>query len=255
MKLLSESTSCLLFLFLLVELPVLAMSHPAPGRNHKDVLTMLFQKMRQLNIVVQGVTHHFDNSLPSKHNLTSLPSLHFSRKDLVAEKANSTINQLSSGLHLYKLHFDWLLYWYNQSGLASNQIKEISEEIQSIIMLVQRQTDTPAQNTSLSLPTLTSAWEIYGTSAVIHKKLLVFSDLYIRALWVLKSYAKTEAMRTTEDTCKLNEDRFSTVRMLDSGQLFLPLLIFLFTLSIYIFVCFGTCVFNIYVYLLKNFEK
>ncbi|XP_053087460.1 uncharacterized protein il11b isoform X2 [Pangasianodon hypophthalmus] len=189
MKLLPKSTSCLLFLLLLVELPVLAMSRPTPVRHHKDGLTKLFQKMLRLINIVQGVMHHLDTSLPFEHSLTSLPTLNFRPKDLAAVKANSTLSQLSSGLHSFKLHFDWLLYWQNQSGLVSNKVKEISDQIQSISILQQRLTDSPAQGTVLSLPPLKTAWDIYQTSAEIHKRLLAFCNWYLRALRVLIYYA------------------------------------------------------------------
>ncbi|XP_060759936.1 uncharacterized protein il11b [Neoarius graeffei] len=167
------------------------MSHPTPMSHHKDGLTKLFLKMRRLINIVQGAVcqHLLDTSLSSEHNLTSLPTLNFRPKDLAAVKANSTLSQLSSGLHSFKLHFDWLLYWHSQSGLVSNKIKEIADEIHSIIILEQIQTDSPAQNTVLSLPHLTSAWDIYSTSAVIHKRLLAFCNWYIRALRVLIAYA------------------------------------------------------------------
>ncbi|XP_017336317.1 uncharacterized protein il11b isoform X1 [Ictalurus punctatus] len=184
MKLLPES-SCVLFLLLLVELPVLAMSRPTPMRHRKDSLTKLSQKMRRLINIVQRAVHHLDTSLPFEHNLTSLPTLNFRPRDLAAVTENSTLSQLSSGLHSFKLHFDWLLYWHNQSGLVSNKIKEIADEIQSISMLEQIQTNSSGQNTLLSMPPLTSAWDIYRTSAVIHKRLLDFCNWYLRALQVL----------------------------------------------------------------------
>lgn len=53
MTVLPETTSCLLLLLLLVELPVLAMPHPGPMRHHKEGLTKLFQKMRRLINIVQ----------------------------------------------------------------------------------------------------------------------------------------------------------------------------------------------------------
>lgn len=54
MTVLPETTSCLLFLLLLVEFPVLALSHPTPMRHQKDGLTKLFQKLRRLVNIVQG---------------------------------------------------------------------------------------------------------------------------------------------------------------------------------------------------------
>lgn len=55
------------------------------------------------------------------------------------QKANSTLPQLSSGLQAFKLHFDWLLHWYHQSGLESSKIKEIASLLESISVLAQRQ--------------------------------------------------------------------------------------------------------------------
>ncbi|KAM9434642.1 uncharacterized protein il11b [Clarias gariepinus] len=189
MKLLPGSISCLLFLLLLVELPILATSHPTPMRPHKDGLTKLFQKMRRLIHIVHGVVQHHDGlpGLPLVQNLTSLPALNFRPKDLAAVEANSTLSKLSFGLHSFKLHFDWLLYWHTESGLVSNRIKEIADEIQSVIILAQKQTNSPAPDTVLSLPPLKSAWEIHMTSTAISRRLQDFCSWYSRALLVLMS--------------------------------------------------------------------
>ncbi|XP_058260479.1 interleukin-11 isoform X2 [Hemibagrus wyckioides] len=187
---LPESTS-LLFLLLLVELPVLMMSRPTPVRPHKAGLTKLYNQMRWLTTVVHGVVHHHhhDTSLPFEHNLTSLPAVNFKAKDLNTVKLNSTLSQLHSGLQSFKLHVDWLLFWQNQSDLVSNKMKEIANALQMISILTQDQTDSPAQSTVLSLPPLTSTWDIYRTSEVIRHRLLVFCNFYVRALRVLISRA------------------------------------------------------------------
>ncbi|KAK1804875.1 hypothetical protein P4O66_019126 [Electrophorus voltai] len=44
-----------------------------------------------------------------------------------------------AGLHSFKLHFDWLAYWQNQSGLLSSETKQITDIIQSIRILIQNQ--------------------------------------------------------------------------------------------------------------------
>lgn len=56
----------------------------------------------------------------------------------LCQKENSSLSQLSSGLHSFKLHFDWLLYWHNQSGLTSNKTKEIISEIHRSISILER---------------------------------------------------------------------------------------------------------------------
>ncbi|KAK2864509.1 hypothetical protein Q7C36_003663 [Tachysurus vachellii] len=165
------------------------MSHPTPMKRHKDGLTKLFQQIRLLISAAHEAVHHLDINLLFEHNFTSLPALNFRAKDLENVKVNSTLSQLHSGLHSFKLHYDWLLYWHNQSGLVSDRIQKISYAIHSITVLAQSLTDSPAQNTSLSLPPLTSAWDVYSSSAVIHKRLLNFCNWYCRALWVLISHA------------------------------------------------------------------
>ncbi|XP_047672571.1 uncharacterized protein il11b [Tachysurus fulvidraco] len=183
------STSCLLFLLLLVEIPVLTVSRPTLMKRHKDGLTKLFQQIYLLRSAAHEAVHHLDTSLPFEHNFTSLPALNLRAKDLAKLKANSTLSQLHSGLHSFKLHYDWLLYWHNQSGLVSDRIQKISYAIHSITVFAQSLTDSPAQNTSLSLPPLTSAWDLNSSSAVIHKRLLNFCSWYLRALLVLISHA------------------------------------------------------------------
>ncbi|TSO05430.1 hypothetical protein Baya_9553 [Bagarius yarrelli] len=165
------------------------MSRPTPVSHRKDNLRKLFQQMLRLMSIVQEGVHHFDSSLPINHNLTSLPTLKFRPSDLAAVKAKSTLSQLHSGLQSFQLHFDWLLYWHNQSALMSDSIKKIANAIRSISILKENQTDSPTQTTVLSLPPITSAWDLHQTAAVVHKRLLVFCNWYIRALSVLISQA------------------------------------------------------------------
>ncbi|XP_037398356.1 uncharacterized protein il11b [Pygocentrus nattereri] len=186
MKLLPESTSFLLFLLLLVELPVLTMSRPTPARPHKDGLTTLLKQMHQLLNLVQRVLSNFDTHLPFEHKIPSLPTINFRPKDLAAVEADTTLSQLSAGLNSFKLHFDWLLHWENQSGLVSDETKAIADRIQFINTLVHRQMpQLPPQSTTLSLPALNSAWEMFQTSAIVHRRLVQFCDWYLRALRVL----------------------------------------------------------------------
>ncbi|XP_072530855.1 uncharacterized protein il11b [Salminus brasiliensis] len=158
------------------------MSRPTPMRLHKDGLTRLLQQMHRLLNLVHGVLSNLDTQLPFEHNLHSLPIISFRPQDLAAVEVNTTLSQLSSGLHAFKLHFDWLLHWQNQSGLVSHKTKEIDHQIS----LLQRQMPELApQNTTLSLPSLSSAWDMFQASAVVHRRLQQFCDWYLRALRVL----------------------------------------------------------------------
>ncbi|XP_022539166.2 interleukin-11 [Astyanax mexicanus] len=186
---LPRSTSFLLFLLLLVELPLLSMSRPAP--THKDGLTRLLQQMHRLLTLVQGVLSNLDTHLPFEHKLHSLPIIHFRPQDLATVEMNTTLTQLSSGLHSFKLHFDWLLHWEDQAGLETHKSKEIDHQIQNINNLLHKQMpELPLPNTTLNLPPPSSAWDMFQTSAVVHRRLLLFCDWYLRALRVLKLQAK-----------------------------------------------------------------
>ncbi|XP_076863847.1 uncharacterized protein il11b [Brachyhypopomus gauderio] len=182
MKLLPEPTSSLLLLLLLVELSVSSMSQSSLRTSHKDGLRKLSNQMHRLRNLVSS--RHTD--VHYEHNLTSLPTLNFRPHDLAAVQENSTLFQLSSGLHSFKLHFDWLLYWQNQSGLLSFETKKITDIIESIRILIQNQVpDLPSQNATLSLPAPTSTWDVFKTSDIVHSRLQRFCGWYLRALHVL----------------------------------------------------------------------
>ncbi|XP_066529686.1 interleukin-11 isoform X2 [Hoplias malabaricus] len=162
------------------------MSRPTSVGPHKDNLMRLLQQMRRLLNLVQGVLSQLDSELPFDHNIPSLPTVHYRPQDLAAVQVNTSLSQLSSGLHSFKLHLDWLLHWKNQSGLESQETKVISNHIQVINNLVQRMMpQLSPQNSTLTLPPLTTAWDLFQTSAVVYKRLQLFSDWYLRALQIL----------------------------------------------------------------------
>ncbi|KAL7826286.1 hypothetical protein AOLI_G00314950 [Acnodon oligacanthus] len=162
------------------------MSRPTPARPHKDGLTTLLKHMHQLLNLVQSVLSNFDTHLPFERKIPSLPTINFRPKDLAAVEADRTLSQLSAGLNSFKLHFDWLLHWQNQSGLVSDETKAIADRIQFINTLIHRQMpQLPPQSTTPSLPDLNSAWEMFQTSAILHRRLVQFCDWYLRALRVL----------------------------------------------------------------------
>ncbi|XP_062841541.1 interleukin-11 [Trichomycterus rosablanca] len=161
------------------------MAYPTSTR-HKDGLTGLCQQMHQLLKLVQRVRNHFETDLPIEHHLTSLPTIHHRPQDLERVEEHSTLSQLSSGLHSFKLHYDWLVYWQDELGLELN-IEELIRKIQYVSILVQKQTNESTPQTTLPpLPSPTSAWDLYKTSAVIRKKLQHFCDWYVRALRFLR---------------------------------------------------------------------
>ncbi|KAI4901274.1 hypothetical protein NFI96_022179, partial [Prochilodus magdalenae] len=183
---LPESTSFVLSLLLLVELPVLSTSHPTPKKLHKDGLPSLFEQMRWLLNLVQGALNNLDTELPFDRNIPSLPTIHSRPQDLAAVEANGTLSELSSGLNSFKLHLDWLLHWQNENGLESQETKKIAKHIQFINTMIHKQMPKlPPQSTTFSLPAPTSAWDMFQTSTIVLRRLQQFCDWYLRALRVL----------------------------------------------------------------------
>ncbi|XP_051520621.1 interleukin-11-like isoform X1 [Myxocyprinus asiaticus] len=164
-------------------------AHPAPMPRRKEGLHKLQQELCKLSqlITQEGPADIKEILEDFEHDITSLPTLYYTVKDLKSLEVSSTLAQLYSGLKSFMFHLDWLQKKQEESEVDFSKTKKIFHKIQDISHTVLRQIGTvPPELVYPTLPPLNTAWSMYQATMEIHKKLFNFCDWYTRALGVLK---------------------------------------------------------------------
>ncbi|XP_051526902.1 uncharacterized protein il11b isoform X2 [Myxocyprinus asiaticus] len=160
-------------------------AHPTPMPRRKEGLQKLQRDLRSLSKSWPGDMKEILQDF--EHDLTSLPVLNYTAKDLTSLEVSSTLAQLYSGLKSFMFHLDWLQKNQEQSETDFSKTKKIFHQVQAISRTLLREIGTtPSELVYPTLPPLNTAWSIYQATMEINKKLYYFCDWYSRALGVLK---------------------------------------------------------------------
>ncbi|KAI7799007.1 interleukin-11b [Triplophysa rosa] len=182
-----DITLPLIFFMSLVELFGFTTARPTSTAQGREGLKKLQHDMRQLSKLL---THGVDVSemmQDFERDLTSLPTLSYSAKDLKSLEVSSTLSELYSGLKSFLFHLDWLQHKQEQLETEFSKTKKIAHHMKSISLKVLREIGTaPSEPIYPTLPPLNSYWNMYQATMEIYKKLYLFCDWYSRALGVLK---------------------------------------------------------------------
>ncbi|XP_051992435.1 interleukin-11 [Xyrauchen texanus] len=163
-------------------------ARPAPMLRRKEGLRKLQQELFKLSQLIsqEGPADINEILEDFEHDITSLPTLNYTVKDLKSLEVSSTLAQLYSGLKSFMFHLNWLQKKQEESEIDFS--KTIFHKIQDISHIVLTQIGTvPSELVYPTLPPLNTDWRMYQASMEIHKKLFNFCDWYNRALGFLKN--------------------------------------------------------------------
>ncbi|XP_068567612.1 uncharacterized protein [Cebidichthys violaceus] len=190
MKLIHDSTHCLLHLLLLAELFVHSSSRP----THSSPLCVMFKSM----------IHQVDslmNILKKLHNLTDdermnfeaveyrlggLPHLQHTAANFNSLKLNESLPQLFLYTRSFRLHVDWLKTAKENVSLSSQSAEGASSHLLQLSNLLSASLHQIAEEVpqppSPSLPVVSTAFDVLQFSVEISERLQVFCNWSKRVL-------------------------------------------------------------------------
>ncbi|XP_033492147.1 uncharacterized protein LOC117263110 [Epinephelus lanceolatus] len=194
MKLIHDSTSCLLHLLLLAELFVHSSSRP----THSFPLCGMFRsmihqvdKLTSLPKKLHDLTDDNDDVFEGVENrLDSLPKMQHTAAHFNSLKVNESLSQLFEFSQSFRLHVEWLKTAKENFSLSSQSAEDASSHLLQLSNLVnaslsQMEEKVP-QSPSPSLPVASTAFDVLQFSVEISKRLQVFCDWSKRILLLLQ---------------------------------------------------------------------
>ncbi|KAL7382328.1 hypothetical protein ABVT39_020555 [Epinephelus coioides] len=191
MKLIHDSTSCLLHLLLLAELFVHSSSHP----THSPLCGMFRSMIHQVDKLkslkkLHDLTDGDDLFEGVENRLDSLPKMQHTAAYFNSLKVNESLSQLFEFSQSFRLHVEWLKTAKENFSLSSQSAEDASSHLLQLSKLLnaslsQMEEKVP-QSPSPSLPVASTAFDVLQFSVEISRHLQVFCDWSKRVLILLQ---------------------------------------------------------------------
>ncbi|KAM8766900.1 uncharacterized protein il11b [Acanthopagrus schlegelii] len=194
MKLICDSTLCLLHLLLLAELFVHTSSRPTSSPSLCGMFgSMIHQvdRLKNLSKKLHGLADtELTNFVVDETRLDSLPQIQVNAANLHSLKVNESLSQLYVFTQSFQLHVDWLKTAHQNFSLSSAAAESVSTHLLQLSNLVtvslnQISEEVPESPTP-SLPVVSTAFDALHFSVEISERLRVFHDWSKRVLLTLK---------------------------------------------------------------------
>ncbi|XP_074469952.1 uncharacterized protein LOC141754629 isoform X1 [Sebastes fasciatus] len=190
MKLIHDSIPCLLHLLLLAELFVRSSSRPAhsppPCGMFKSMLLQV-ESLKNLSTKLHDLTDdQLINFEDVENRLDGLPHIKHTAAHISSLKMNESLSQLFVYTQSFRLHVDWLKTAKLNVSLSSQSAEGASSHLLKLSNLVntslhQISEEVPTSS-SLSLPVVSTAFDVLKFSVEISQQLQVFCNWSKRVL-------------------------------------------------------------------------
>ncbi|XP_036945933.1 uncharacterized protein il11b [Acanthopagrus latus] len=194
MKLICDSTLCLLHLLLLAELFVHTSSRPTSSPSLCGMFGSMIHQVDRLKNLSKKLHDLTDTELPNfvvdETRLDSLPHIQANAESLHSLKVNESLSQLYVFTQSFRLHVDWLKTARQNVSLSSTAAESISTHLLQLsnlltVSLNQISEEVP-QSPTPSLPVVSTTFDAQQFSVEISERLRVFHDWSKRVLRTLK---------------------------------------------------------------------
>ncbi|XP_030268321.1 uncharacterized protein il11b [Sparus aurata] len=194
MKLICDSTLCLLHLLLLAELFVHTSSRPTSSPAICGMFGSMIHQVDRLKNFSKKLHGLSDTELSdfvvAETSLDSLPHIQAHAENFSSLKVNESLSQLYVFTQSFRLHVDWLKTAQQNVSLSSKAAESVSTHLLQLSNLVtaslnQISEEVP-QSPTPSLPVVSNAFDALQFSVEISERLQVFHDWSKRVLRILK---------------------------------------------------------------------
>ncbi|XP_039676162.1 uncharacterized protein LOC120571338 [Perca fluviatilis] len=190
MKLIYDSTPCLVHLILLVELFAHSSSRPAHSSSLCGMFRSMIHQVDMLTILSKELHNLTDEELINfegvENRLDGLPHMQHTAAHFNSLKVNESLSKLFVYTQSFRLHVGWLKTAKENVSLSSQSAERVSSHLLQLsnllnASLLQISEEIP-QSPSASLPIVSTAFDVLRFSVEISERLQVFCNWSKRVL-------------------------------------------------------------------------
>ncbi|XP_032363540.1 uncharacterized protein il11b [Etheostoma spectabile] len=190
MKLIYDSTPCLLHLMLLAELFVHSSSRPTHSSPLCGMLRSMIHQVDRLTVSSKKLHDLTDEELINfegvENRLDGLPHMQHTAAHFNSLKVNKSLPQLFVFIQSFRLHVDWLKTAKENVSLSSESAEDVSSHLLQLSNLIHKSllliSEEVPQSPSASLPVVSTAFDVLRFSIEISERLEVFCNWSKRVL-------------------------------------------------------------------------
>ncbi|XP_026156860.1 uncharacterized protein LOC113126879 [Mastacembelus armatus] len=189
MKLIPDSTPCLLHLLLLTDLFVHSSSRPTHNPSLCGMFGSMVAQVDRLINLYKKLHELSDDELrlvAVEHRLHDLPHIQHTAAHFSSLKVNESLTQLYVYGQSFNLHMDWLKTAKDNVSLSSQAVEDASTHLRQLSNLVKASllqiSEEAPRLPSPSLPVASTAFDVLQFSIEMSERLRVFCDWSKRVL-------------------------------------------------------------------------